>query len=276
MSLDQAHDPHRPYAVFDHPDVVFRLFHPRRESFMTEPPPSARPVMIPVSPEISVGAAFHAQHPLAPNILFFHGNGEIAAEYGELGHFYNQRGINFLVADYRGYGRSGGFPTVRLMLEDAATIFEFTRRWLSENGFGGPLVVMGRSLGSASALELAFRYAGEIDGLIIESGFARLVSLLRTLGVDTDGIGIHDAQDLDHLVKIASYAGPVLIIHAQYDHIIPFSEGRDLHEASGSRNKRLVRIANADHNTLMHLGFTPYMEAIDTLMASLRSTEGDK
>lgn len=270
------HDQERPHAVFDHPDVVFRLFHPRRESFLTDPPPSSRPVMIPVSDDISLGAVFHVQHPLGPIILFFHGNGEIASEYGELGHFYNQRGINFLVVDYRGYGLSGGFPTVRLMLEDAATVFEFTRRWLSENGFTGPLVVMGRSLGSASALELVFRYPDEIDGLIIESGFARLISLLQTLGVDTDGIGIDETQDLDHLVKIASYTGPMLVIHAQYDHIIPFSEGRDLHEASGSGNKRLVRIPNADHNTLMHLGFSTYMEAIDTLMAFLRSTEGEK
>ena len=49
--------------------------------------------------------------PAAPSILFFHGNGEIVADYDDLGPLYNRMGINFLAADYRGYGRSTGRPT---------------------------------------------------------------------------------------------------------------------------------------------------------------------
>lgn len=81
------------------------------------------------------------------------------------------RGVNFLVADYRGYGLSGGVPTVSAMLGDSHHILDYARIRLEANGYGGPLVVMGRSLGSAPALELAAHRDG-IDGLIIESGFA--------------------------------------------------------------------------------------------------------
>ena len=46
-----------------------------------------------------------------PTILFFYGNGETAADYDNIAPIYNQVGLNFFVADYRGYGQSGGSPS---------------------------------------------------------------------------------------------------------------------------------------------------------------------
>jgi len=43
---------------------------------------------------------------------------------------------------------------------------------------------MGRSLGSAPAIELAAAHADRVCGLIIESGFAFAGPLLRLLGID--------------------------------------------------------------------------------------------
>ncbi|MCK7515883.1 MAG: lysophospholipase [Desulfobacterales bacterium] len=85
------------------------------------------------------------------NILFFHGNGEIVDDYDDLGPFYNRLGINFLAVDYRGYGNSTGKPTTSAMLADCHVIFKFVNDWLREKGYTGALIVMGRSLGSASA-----------------------------------------------------------------------------------------------------------------------------
>ena len=44
----------------------------------------------------SIGARFHIAGKEAPNILFFHGNGEIVSDYDDLGPVYNRIGINFL------------------------------------------------------------------------------------------------------------------------------------------------------------------------------------
>ena len=44
-------------------------------------------------------------------MLFFHGNGEIAADYDDLAEFYVGCGVSFWVLDYRGYGRSTGAPS---------------------------------------------------------------------------------------------------------------------------------------------------------------------
>ncbi len=134
-------------------------------------------LMIPVENDTVVGAGFHLAGPGA-NILYFHGNGEIVADYDNLAEIYNDQGLNFLPVDYRGYGRSNSTPTVTSMLRDAGVIFEFVVRFLNRKQYTGPIIVMGRSLGSASALELSASHARKINGLIIESGFADTAALL--------------------------------------------------------------------------------------------------
>ncbi|TFG92328.1 MAG: alpha/beta fold hydrolase, partial [Syntrophobacterales bacterium] len=143
------------YRALDKPEIINFLFYPRREDGPSGSGGTDCDIQIPVDEHVTIGARFHPARTAAPTILFFHGNGEIVADYDEMAPLYVQRGINFLPVDYRGYGRSTGTPTVTAMMRDCHTIFEYILNWLAEGGFTGPLVVMGRSLGSASALELA-------------------------------------------------------------------------------------------------------------------------
>jgi len=188
------------YSVLDRPEVLLFLFHPR-----TEPPGSAvqatgserlvaveKDILIPVEEDVVIGARFHMAKRSGANILFFHGNGEIVADYDELGPVYNQLGINLLAVDYRGYGRSTGKPTVTAMMRDCHVIFEYD--WLQQNNFPGPIILMGRSLGSASVLELAAAGAEFIDGLIVESGFAYAAPLLQLLGIDLEALGFEEEK----------------------------------------------------------------------------------
>ncbi|MBL0715289.1 MAG: alpha/beta fold hydrolase [Desulfosarcina sp.] len=248
--------------VLDRPDVLMLLFHPR-----SEPPGAyqgpAHDVMIPVAPDVAVGGRFHMQAAANPNLLFFHGNGEIVSDYDELGPVYNARAINLLAVDYRGYGRSSGHPTVSAMLTDSHTIFAFAREWLPTHGYTGPLILMGRSLGSAAVLELAASYPERIAGLIVESGFARAAPLLRLLGIDPDRIGFREAHGFRNIDKIKSYKGPTLIIHAEFDHIIPYSDGEALWAASPATHKRLLQIQDANHNDIFLRGMQVYLEAVD-------------
>ena len=94
------------------------------------------------------------------------------ADYDELAPLYNARGLNLLAVDYRGYGRSSGVPGVAAMMADCHRILDYCQDWLKRNAYTGPLILMGRSLGSASVLELAATHPNRIQGLIIESGFA--------------------------------------------------------------------------------------------------------
>jgi fermentation-respiration switch protein FrsA (DUF1100 family) len=262
--------PRNDYSLLDRPDVLSLIFHPRPE--IGRASTRARDVLIPVEDRVVVGARFHLTGQSASNILFFHGNGEIVADYDNLGPLYNQKGINFLPVDYRGYGRSTGKPTVTAMMKDCHLIFQYVSRWLPDNGFSGPLIVMGRSLGSASALELAACYRDFVGGLIIESGFAYAGPLLKLLGIDVKRLGFEEKNGFGNVDKIRRYDGPTLILHAEWDHIIPFKDGRTLFDACPSRAKTFLRIPQADHNDIFIRGLAKYMTAVKALADRAGST----
>jgi uncharacterized protein len=258
------------YSALDRPEILGCVFHPRREWGMGAAATAARDVLVPVGGDVVIGGRFHMVQPTATNILFFHGNGEIAADYDDIAALYNQLGLNFLPVDYRGYGRSTGTPTVTAMMRDTHLIYAFVRTWFKENGFTGPLLVMGRSLGSASALEIAANYGEEIDGLIIESGFAYAIPLLKLLGVRLWAMDLKEEDGFGNLEKIGVYEGPTLIIHAEYDHIIPFSDGEALWQASLAADKRLLQIPRANHNDIFMHGIREYFDSIKSLAEKVK------
>jgi pimeloyl-ACP methyl ester carboxylesterase len=249
------------YAKLDQPGVVQILFHPRKESDST-PPPGAMDCDIAVEEGVRVGARFHVAGTTAPNILFFHGNGEIVSDYDSIGPLYNEHGLSLLAVDYRGYGRSEGIPTVTSMMRDAHVIFKEIQNWLKNEKRTGPLVVMGRSLGSACAMELAASYEGEVAGLIIDSGFVHTVPLLNCLGVDTEALGITEADGFRNIQKIGQFARPTLIIHAQYDQFIPVMTAEILQVQCIARSKEFHMIPGADHNTILLRAGKQYFEII--------------
>jgi pimeloyl-ACP methyl ester carboxylesterase len=253
------------YSLLDRPEILMGLFHPRPEYGSIEKVANTIDMSIPVESNILVAGRFHMKDKSAPSILFFHGNGEIAGDYDELGPIYNRMGMNFLVVDYRGYGRSTGRPTVSTMMGDCHAIFEFTKRWLGENGYGGAVIVMGRSLGSASALELISRHKDQINGLVLESSFANTGTLLEFLGVSASEIGFSEEKGFRNLEKIRACDKQTLIIHAEFDHFFPFSEAQALYDACPSPHKTLLKIPSANHNDIFMRGFDAYMKAVKAL-----------
>jgi alpha-beta hydrolase superfamily lysophospholipase len=256
------------YEKLDQPEVLALLFHPRNELL----PISAGvvPVMIPVEDDISISGRFHLVEDLtAPAILFFHGNAETAADYDEIGPRYNQQGISFLAVEYRGYGGSGGTPTVSSMIRDAAAILTWTREWLAGQGHTGMLAVMGRSLGSVSAIELAAAHSDKIDGLIIESGIAQTMPLLLFLGIDAADLGISEMDGFKNLQKIATVSKPTYILHAQFDQFIPVQLAENLQAHCGAHAKEFQMIPGADHNNIIERTGRLYFEAIARFVKKL-------
>ncbi|MCK4729530.1 MAG: alpha/beta fold hydrolase [Desulfobacterales bacterium] len=249
------------YAKLDQPEVLQALFHPRKETG-SGPPLKAIDYDIPVEEGVRIGARFHMAGVEELNILFFHGNGEIVGDYDSVGPVFNEHGLSFLAVDYRGYGRSDGTPTVTSMMRDTHVIFKEIRGWLKAENRTGPLVVMGRSLGSACALELAASYQGDISGLIIESGFPHTVPLLNCLGIDTQALGITEADGFKNTQKIAQFAKPTLIMHAQYDQFIPVMSAEILNVQCAARSKEFRMVPGTDHNTIMMRTGKWYFETI--------------
>jgi len=200
----------------------------------------------------------------SPSILYFHGNGETVATHDWVAPFYNQRGMNLFVADYRGYGASDGKPTISNMIGDAHPIFKGFKEIIGKEGFNSSLFVMGRSLGSVPAIELAFNYQDEICGLIIESGtannFRRLWSYPGTTGKEA---GLSEESPFLNKVKVRQIVKPTLIIHGEYDEIISATEGEELYQNSGAGDKRILIIPGAGHNDIMVIDQSLYFDTIE-------------
>lgn len=198
-----------------------------------------------------------------PSILYFHGNGETVASHEWIAPFYVQKGINLFVADYRGYGSSDGKPTISNMINDTDPIFKGFQEIIGQEGFIDSIFVMGRSLGSVPAIEIALNYQNRIRGLIVESGAANNFRHLREYvgdgGIDT---GSGEENPLLNKVKIRRITKPTLIIHSEYDEIIPISEGKELHQNSGAEDKSILIIPRAGHNDIMMVARETYFNTI--------------
>ena len=105
--------------------------------------------LVDVEKGIMVGARFFLNDKNFPNILFFHGNAELSQEYDDIAEYYRSYECNFIVADYRGYGLSSGYPNKDNLHSDSNVIFNYVKKFLKENKYNGKIIVMGRSLGSA-------------------------------------------------------------------------------------------------------------------------------
>ena len=242
------------------------LFHPRKASQKM----GDNDHLITVEDNVKVGVRYHFINTSAPNVLFFHGNGEIGPEYDDIAAVYNQRGFNFIIADFRGYGFSNGTPTAENTMEDAHIILDSVRKYIKENKYFGSLILMGRSLGSVSALELAKRFSDDFEGLIIESGFAEEKPLFDLIGMTAEQVGFKKEDGFMNDEKIKKYSGPLLVIHAEQDHIIPFSQGEELLKLSPSENKKLLPIPNANHNNILGMSPQIYFEEIAWFINALK------
>lgn len=245
----------------DRPEILSMMFHPRRVN-RSAPPPEATDMDIMIAPDITIGCRFFSTDTTAPVIVFFHGNGEVAADYDDIGSLYVQQGLNFLVTDYRGYGWSDGTPSASSLLSDAGILYEKTIPLLQDQGYTGKIFLMGRSLGSACAIDLAARYQENISGLIIESGFAETLPLMRTMGLDLSSMGINEEDCFNNAAKIQSVTLPTYILHGQRDTLIPLSHAERLHSLSAARSKELQIVPGADHNSLIAVTGVLYFQAI--------------
>jgi alpha-beta hydrolase superfamily lysophospholipase len=258
------------YSLLDQPFLRQFIFYPRND--FTPCPGNAFDLSVGVSGGVTVSCRFYMGQHEWPWVLFFHGNGEVASDYDEISPLYHQSKMNLVVADYRGYGASGGNPTLTDLVQDAHAIFKEVREELSRRSLRKNLWVMGRSLGSISALELAYHYQQETKGLIIESGFPSVVRILFHLGASVQAIDL-EKIDRECLERIKQIFLPTLIMHGERDSLVPLENAREIYRHLGSKEKKLLVIPSATHNDIMGVGFKDYFKAIRQFVERLDRIE---
>lgn len=194
------------------------------------------------------GVRLHGWYlPTAPAraaVLFFHGNaGNVSHRLDMLRHLRSTQRVTVFAIDYRGYGKSQGRPTEAGIRRDARAALD----WLAkqENISKRQVVLMGRSLGGAVAVDLAAQYGAR--GLVLESTFSSLPDV-AAYHYPWLPVRLLMRTRFDSLAKIGRYQGPLLQSHSPQDEIVPYRSGRELFEASTSRPKVFFDIPNGSHN----------------------------
>jgi hypothetical protein len=188
-------------------------------------------------------------------ILYFGGNGYTIERFGAMtARQFAPLGVNLMVVDHRGYGRSGGTPTQANLESDGVAAFDYLAGTLAVAPAG--IVVHGQSLGSFIAGGVAAERA--TAGVVLESsattteewvdsnlrGIARLVVRPR-IAETLRGRG--------NLANMARIEEPLLILVGERDTTTPPRLSQALYAASPlpEGRKRIAPIPGAGHNDVM-------------------------
>ena len=176
--------------------------------------------------------------------LVCHGNAGNISHRLELCAELLRSGLNVLLFDYRGYGRSGGRASEEGTYLDAEAAYE----WLRQRGFAGAnTIVFGESLGGGIATELAMRK--QVGGLVLESSFSCIFDLAAEI-FPWLPIRWLSTIKYDTCSKLPRVKVPLLVMHSRGDKMIGFhhaeknyslaNEPKILCELTGGHNEPLT------------------------------------
>ena len=174
-------------------------------------------------------------------VIFAHGNAElIDNNVGGLMR-YRAMGVNVLLVEFRGYGRSAGSPSQAAIVEDFAKAFDLIANRPDVDR--RRIVYHGRSIGGGVVTALASTPRREPAALVLESPFLSVKRMANRMGFPSFLV----LDPFDNEAVIPKLECPVLIMHGKRDSIIPFADG----EALGKLAKRGTFVAyDCDHNDL--------------------------
>ncbi len=197
--------------------------------------------------------------------IYSHGNGEDLGEIRPLLEDYARRGISVFAYDYPGYGLSSGKPSIKGLEESSEAAY----RYVSEElGFeDSDIAVVGYSLGSAAACEIASRHPG-IRCAVIIGGFSKAVKAVLP-------VNIIPWEMLDNSSKISQFKFPALFMHGRRDMVVPFRNALENYKAAPRGLGRLAEFPDRGHYGLPD---SPkyWEEAVGFILSGGRPNRNDK
>jgi hypothetical protein len=165
--------------------------------------------------------------------------------------------VTVLALEYPGYGLSTGTPSEPGAYAGADAALAH----LAERGYPpGRVVLHGRSLGGAVAVDLAARHA--VAGAILESTFTSAFQVMLPFG------GL-PGDRFTSLEKIPRVRCPALLIHGTRDEVVPFAHGQRLFDALPAELRRAWWVEDAGHNDLLWVAGERYWDEIGAFLATL-------
>jgi uncharacterized protein len=185
-------------------------------------------------------------------VMYVHGNGGNMQNYLHRRNPFLQRGYDFFIFDFRGFGKSTG-PLSEVGVDaDCEAAWDYLQaRYPSHN-----IVLFGQSLGSGFAVRLAAQHPPR--QLYLETPYTSLAD-----------VGAHDYPWLpvrwliNYPSESQAYVGqvqcPVLVIHGTADKVIPYQQGEAM--SKSAVKSQLFTCPGAGHNDCSKTAI--YQEMLD-------------
>lgn len=196
-------------------------------------------------------------------VFYLKGNSRSIKGWGKFAKDFLSNGYDFLMIDYRGFGKSTGKRSQERLFNDS----QFMYKWLRERYAEDEIVLYGRSLGSGVAARISSWNSPRL--LLLDSPYFSFYYNIRRFIFWTPLKWLlrYDIRT-DQYLKTTSC--PIHIIHGTADHLIPFKQSKMLYELYPEKIK-LIPIMGAHHNDL--LDYPEFYEALyDSLYTRSKST----
>lgn len=248
--------------ILNHPRISENYFFPRKAHF--------DPVHWIEVNGAKLGCYYFNEFPKEKTLICFHGNGETVSDYIEVySDFFKNITVNFLYAEYRGYGRSSGRPQMAKMLDDVKAIVTSIQKPIED------IVFFGRSIGSLYAVHAASIFPNAA-GLIIESGIADIYERINRyvypwqLGVNETDLKAATDFYFNQKEKIAKFKGNILLLHTQHDGLVEAHHATTLFEAA-TTEKAINIFPYGNHNSIYFENKKMYEHLIASFIDDLDS-----
>jgi len=175
-------------------------------------------------------------------VIVFHGNGGSARDRLYYIQPLERLGYRVILAEYPGYGGRPGRHSETVFTADALETVSIARK-----AFAGPLILWGESLGCGVAANVVKRLVKKPDGVVLLTPFDSLLNLAQKLYRFLP-VRLLIKDKYDNLGNLRGYEGPVAILMAGQDEIIPGSLTKHLYESLAG-TKKLWIFPDAGHNS---------------------------
>lgn len=198
-------------------------------------------------------SALHFRQPNPRGLIFFlHGNAGNLQSWTSDVEYYQRVNYDMFMLDYRGFGKSTGHIESEEQLHNDVRL-----AWNSIEEFYAdkPIVIYGRSLGTAMATKLAVDVNPDL--LILVSPFSSVVAMARQQYPYLPERLVRYPMRTDK--RIAAVKSPTILVHGTEDRLIPVEHSLTLKELVIAPSKLLL-IEGAGHGDI-HL-FKDYLEGL--------------
>jgi alpha-beta hydrolase superfamily lysophospholipase len=176
-------------------------------------------------------------------VLYYHSNADNLQRWGKYNKTFLQWGYDFIVWDYRGYGKSTGKPTAENLRSDAELVYKFAnKRYESKQ-----IIIYGRSLGTGLAAYVAFRHSAK--RLILETPYHSFADVANTYApiFPYSMLLRYEFPVYQYLPQVKC---PITIFQGTEDELLPFVSTIKLREVINEKKDEFIIIEGGKHHNL--------------------------